>query len=36
VRFAELGDVDVVITDSGIPEADLEQLESAGVEVLVA
>lgn len=36
VRFAELGDVDVIITDSGIEPADRAALERHDVEVLVA
>jgi len=36
VRFAELGDIDVVVTDSGITRSDLAALERHGVEVVVA
>ena len=36
VRFAELADVDVVVTDSGADPADLAELRSHGVEVVVA
>jgi DeoR family transcriptional regulator, fructose operon transcriptional repressor len=36
VRFAELADVDVVITDSDIDPADLEALRRLDVEVVVA
>jgi DeoR family fructose operon transcriptional repressor len=36
VRFAELADVDTLVTDDGITDADLKQLEDLGVEVVVA
>ena len=36
VRFAELGDVDVLITDDGISRADRKAFESAGLDVVVA
>lgn len=36
VRFAELAEVDVVVTDDGITTADRKALENAGVEVVVA
>jgi DeoR family fructose operon transcriptional repressor len=36
VRFAELSDVDVVVTDDGIPQRDLDDLTAADVEVVVA
>jgi DeoR family fructose operon transcriptional repressor len=36
VRFAELDDVDVLVTDSGISERDVNALEQQGVEVVVA
>ena len=36
VRFAELADVDVVVTDSGADPADLAELRSHGLEVVVA
>jgi DeoR family fructose operon transcriptional repressor len=36
IRFAELADVDVVVTDAGISAADRRALERAGVEVVVA
>jgi DeoR family transcriptional regulator, fructose operon transcriptional repressor len=36
VRFAELEDIDVLVTDSGIEPADLKAFEAAGVEVLTA
>jgi DeoR family fructose operon transcriptional repressor len=36
VRFADLRDVDVVVTDSDIERSDVEALEHQGVEVLVA
>jgi DeoR family transcriptional regulator, fructose operon transcriptional repressor len=36
VRFAELGDVDVIVTDSGIDPADLAALQERDVEVVVA
>ncbi len=36
VRFAEVADIDVVVTDSGITDADRSALEGLGVEVVVA
>ncbi|MEZ5097523.1 MAG: DeoR/GlpR family DNA-binding transcription regulator [Nocardioides sp.] len=36
VRFAELADVDVFVTDSGITPAQTAELEQAGLEVVVA
>lgn len=36
VRFAELGDVDVLVTDAGIAEADRKAFEDYGIEVVVA
>jgi DeoR family transcriptional regulator, fructose operon transcriptional repressor len=36
VRFAELADIDVVVTDSGIARSDLAALERHGLEVVVA
>ena len=36
IRFAELGEVDVLVTDAGISDADCRALERAGVEVVVA
>ena len=36
VRFAELDDVDVVLTDSGVDRADLDALEGHDVEVVLA
>jgi DeoR family fructose operon transcriptional repressor len=36
VRFAELADVDVLITDAGITEADRSALERHGLQVVVA
>jgi DeoR family transcriptional regulator, fructose operon transcriptional repressor len=36
VRFAELAEVDVLVTDAGIASADRTALEKAGVEVVVA
>jgi DeoR family fructose operon transcriptional repressor len=36
VRFAELAEVDVLVTDDGIAAADRRALERAGVEVVVA
>jgi DeoR family fructose operon transcriptional repressor len=36
VRFAELADVDVLVTDDGIDDVTLKSLEDLGVEVLVA
>jgi len=36
IRFAELSEVDVLVTDAGISDADCRALERAGVEVVVA
>ena len=36
VRFAELDEVDVLVTDDGITAADRKAFESAGMEVVVA
>ena len=36
VRFAKLSEVDVLVTDAGIADADRSALEDAGVEVVVA
>jgi DeoR family fructose operon transcriptional repressor len=36
VRFAELRDVDVVVTDADADPDDVEALERLGVEVVVA
>ncbi len=36
VRFADLGDIDVLVTDSGIGDADRKSLEDYGLEVVVA
>ena len=36
VTFASLRDVDVLVTDSGISDADRTVLSSAGVEVVIA
>lgn len=36
IRFAELGEVDVLVTDAGIAASDRRDLERAGVEVVVA
>ena len=36
VRFADLADIDTVITDGGAPDAHRARLEAAGIEVLVA
>lgn len=36
IRFAELTEVDVLVTDSGIADADRRAFERAGVEVVVA
>ena len=36
IRFAELAEVDVLVTDAGITAADRRDLERAGVEVVVA
>ena len=33
VKHAELGDIDLIITDTGLPSAELERLRTAGVEV---
>lgn len=36
VRFAELSDIDVLVTDSGIAETDRKSFEELGIEVVVA
>lgn len=36
VRFADLADLDVLVTDAGIPEADVTAIAAAGVEVVRA
>ncbi|WP_340539338.1 DeoR/GlpR family DNA-binding transcription regulator [Nocardioides sp. GXZ039] len=36
IRFASLAEVDTVVTDDGIEDADRSMLEAAGVEVVVA
>ena len=36
VSFAALNDVEVLVTDSGLHEADRQQLVNAGLEVVVA
>lgn len=36
IRFAEIGDVDVLVTDEAVDDADVTALEAAGVEVVVA
>lgn len=36
VRFAELGDIDVLVTDAGIAESDRKTFEDFGIEVVVA
>ena len=36
VSFAALNDVEVLVTDSGLQEADRQQLVNAGLEVVVA
>jgi DeoR family fructose operon transcriptional repressor len=36
VRFADIRDVDVLVTDSGIKRSDVDALERKGVEVVVA
>lgn len=36
VRFAELGEIDVLVTDDGIDEVDVKAFEDRGVEVVVA
>ena len=36
VRFAHLREVDTVVTDDRVSDRDVADLESAGVEVLVA
>lgn len=36
VRFAEIDDVDVLVTDRGLGEADRRSLEAAGIEVVLA
>lgn len=35
-RVCDLKEVDVLVTDSGMPEADIRRIEACGVEVLVA
>jgi DeoR family fructose operon transcriptional repressor len=36
LRFADLSDVDLLVTDDGIADADRRALEQAGLEVVVA
>jgi DeoR family transcriptional regulator, fructose operon transcriptional repressor len=36
VRFADLADIDVVVTDAGIEDADRDELEAHDVEVVIA
>jgi DeoR family fructose operon transcriptional repressor len=36
IRFADLDEIDALVTDSGTPDADRARLEDAGVEVVVA
>ena len=36
ISFAGLNEVDVLVTDAGVPEADQQQLVNAGLEVVVA
>ena len=36
VRFAELSDIDVLVTDDGISDDDRRALEADGVEVVIA
>lgn len=36
VRFADLADIDVVVTDAGIEDADRDELEAQDVEVVIA
>ena len=36
MRFAELGDVDVIITDSGVTPHQVDMLHKAGVEIVIA
>ena len=36
VRFADLDDVDVLVTDDGIEPADVKSFEAAGLDVVVA
>ncbi len=36
VRFADLGDIDVLVTDEGIDEVDVKAFEDRGVEVVIA
>jgi DeoR family fructose operon transcriptional repressor len=36
VRFADLGDIDVLVTDSGIDDGDRKAFEDYGIEVVVA
>ena len=36
ISFATLNEVDVLVTDAGLPETDLQELVNAGLEVVVA
>ena len=36
VRFADLADIDVVVTDAGIEDADRDELRAHDVEVVIA
>jgi len=36
VRFADLADIDVVVTDAGIEDTERDELEAHGVEVVIA
>jgi DeoR family fructose operon transcriptional repressor len=36
IRFARLGEVDVIVTDDGVPAADRRELADAGPEVVIA
>lgn len=36
MQFASLSDVDVLVTDDGMPEADRDEISAAGVEVVTA
>ena len=36
VRFADLADIDVVVTDAGIEDAERAELEAHDVEVVIA
>jgi DeoR family fructose operon transcriptional repressor len=36
VRFADLDDIDVLVTDTGIEEADAKAFEAAGLDVIRA